>query len=325
MIFASHMREAMELPLISDETMKRMRSEMFNLKRGFYRFIAAGVVGIGLALSAQPAAALILLDDWDLNLSILNGEDLDNGSTLTLVGLVDALGIDHINVVGEANVEQDVVLNVALGQDFIESGVLQFTTFSPEAGGGVGFFNVLLGNALTLYIEFTDLTGTLNNDGSITFDPGAGTIELILDEDNDLDSSTGRILVLATFEILDPSGGSNLDFFGGAGANATIDITLALLSVIKDDLFEDEFGNNLDVLSLTFHLVNTDALLVGGIDNSGLDINGTGVSKFTVQNNGQWNLAVVPEPSTLALFGFGLIAFGLVSARRRRTAHTAID
>jgi hypothetical protein len=304
---------------------------MFDMNRWICGFMAAGAVAAITALSVQPAAALVILDEWDLNVATINDEGVFNNFT-------SKLDIDHINVVGsETVILQDVSGGSALGEAFIESGILQWTTTSPEGGGAAtGFGLSLVENAVvagvdqaaTIYVQFVGLTGILELDGSITFDQFSGTIKLFADSDFDLDPTTGTVQELAEFQIIDPSGGSDLDFFGGAGLNATVDITLELLSVIDADLFVDKDGNNLDELTLTFHLVNVDSLLdpnvVPNPDNSGV-VNGEGVSLIFVQNNGQWNLAEIPEPSTTALLGFGLIALAFfTNRRRRRGAHEAI-
>jgi hypothetical protein len=275
--------------------------------------MAAGVVAAVMVLNVNPASALTILNDWDLNLETVNDEGV-------FTGLSTTTGIDEINVVGNAVVQQEVSGGSALGQPFEESGVLQWVSATPEVGGGVTFFD--LGTAGALYVTFDGLTGVLNNDGSITFDAGVGLISLILDSDNDLDPTTGTTQTLATFLIADPSGGSDLDFFGGAGANATIDVTLELVSVIDDDLFLDENGNNLDVASLTLHLVNVDSLLDEDFDpnpdNTGV-VDGEGTSLIFVNNAGQWNLAQqIPEPTTLGLLGAGLIGLGFCMRRKRR-------
>jgi hypothetical protein len=276
--------------------------------------IAAAALGLVTVLGVSTAHAVE--NDWNLNLSVVNGTTV--GAT-TFDNLGDATDIDHINVTGTATVNQTVVGGSALGQPFVDTGHLQFDTYTKEGAALTSQFVNPNGHAL--YLSYVGLTGTLNADGSITFDPGSGVVQLVLDSDLDANPATGDVLVLATFDIVAPSGGSNLDFFGGTAANSTIDVTLDLVSSVAG-LFTDTLGNEFDP-DLTLHLVNTDSLLDPNFspnpDNSGVDGAGNGVSVIHVQNNGQYNITV-PEPGTLALLGAGLFGAAALLRRRNRTA-----
>lgn len=274
----------------------------------FRTLLMSAPVALAIVACAGTAKAATILNGWNLNLSAANGL---NGFS----GLSDATNIDQIIVNGNATITQTVVGGVALGQPFSESGVLQLISFEEEPGGGaVESFD--LGNARALYLAFTGLTGVLNPDSTITFDQGSGSIRLVLDSDADLNPLTGTTLTLATYEIIDPSGGSNLDFFGGTAANATVDVTLQQLTGLPL-LYTGAGGGDLES-PLVFHLVNVDSLLdprfPNNPDNSGV-IGGNGSSIIHVRNSGQYNIAAVPEPATLGLFGVGLLLLGLTARR----------
>ncbi|MBU1664258.1 MAG: flocculation-associated PEP-CTERM protein PepA [Gammaproteobacteria bacterium] len=276
-----------------------------------------------LGIAGSQAAGAAVLDAWKFDMSQLNGLALAGGGTVT--GATQKQNIDHINVVGYSTVTQTVVGGSALGQPFTDTGWIQFNTVSPEGGGATSNLNYGTdgaGNDLVGYLYFSGITGTLLPTGDIKFDAGSGSIAFYLDNDGDLNPSTGSVLKVFEYSLIDPSGGSKLDFYGGTAANSTIDMTAVITYAVKPNILKDSVGN--DVTTLTLNLLNTNSLLdpnyATNPDNSGV-ISGNGVSVIHVQNNGQYNLTTqpVPEPETLALLGLGFMAMGAM-LRRRRTA-----
>lgn len=287
--------------------------------------VAACVMVLGLG--TQTASAAGIEDSWNLNLSVANGV---NG----FAGLSDLNFIDNAVLNGTSIVTQTIAGGVALGNPFSDEGFLRIIGTNREAGAPLpAFFPTIfaLGNASDLYFTFTGLTGILNLDGTISFDPNIGTIKLWLDSDTDTNPATGTVLELAEFDIIAPSGGSDLDFFGGSGQNATIDITLSQLSGLAG-LFTDQ--NDVEIAvgaPLGLHLGNFNALLDpninGGMPITVVDMFGNGVSELNVVNAGQYNIETndpptqVSEPSSMAALGFGLLGLmGMASRRRRKAA-----
>lgn len=277
-------------------------------------------IGAGLAMGATSASAQ-LVDAWKLNLSVLNGLALGPSGDL-ITGAVTASNIDHLVINGKSTVFQDTMNGSALGLGFLDNGYLQFLANSRESGGAVVNLNFgtnsVTGDPLFGYLQFENLAGILNADASITFTPGTGAMKFWVEDDGDLNRTTGNVLEIASYELIAPSGGSDLDFVGGAGANATIDVTMKYLSGISN-LFLDSSGASIQ--TMVYHLLNTDSLLDQNFNPnpSSVPAVGPGVSTIHVQNSGQYNLEQqVPEPSTLGLMGIGLLFGGNILRKKSK-------
>lgn len=272
-----------------------------------------------LLLISITAANAYTLNAWEFNLSKLNGQSV-SGNVLT--GLSDSINIDHIILNGASTITQTVVGGSALGQSFTDSGYLQLTSFLAEGAAATSNFDLNDPNFTDLYVyaAFNNLTGNLNMDGSIKFTPGSGSIKLYLTDDGALSyDMSNRYLELAEFALVDPSGGSGLDFYGGTAADSNIALTMEIVSMIDNDLITGTGGTSVNT-PLHFQLVNTNSLLNPNFnpnpDNTGVDGLGNGVSVVHVQNAGQYYIEVVPEPTTMLLLGFGLLGLAGVSRKK---------
>ena len=269
----------------------------------YIKKLQLGIVAAILVSSVVSANATIL-DAWRFNLSAAGA------------GGGDATNIDYIVVDGKSTVLQQLVGGSPVGQTFSDSGFLSFIQYHQESA--LLTDNFILPTGYTrLYLKFDNLTGIFNPGNTVTFNPDIGTIKLWLDSDSDVNPATGTSLELASYKIKAPSGGSAINFYGGAGGTATIDITLMLDTQIAPNLFQNSAGVNFDPL-MVLHLVNVNSLIDPNFNpNPTFPAGGTGTSVLHVNNAGQYNATTVPEPGTLALTGLGLMGL-LIGSRRRK-------
>src|SRR5262249_27480652 len=150
----------------------------------------------GLLMASTSADAAIILDGWNINLSVSG-----------VAGATDMTNIDHVGIRGFSTVTQQVSGGSALGQSFSEHRYLVFENYFKE--GAPFSTNVNAGGAGANHVifRFDNLTGTLNPGGNVTFNPGSGTIRLFIDTTNSPTFDAGDV-ELATFKIINPSGGS---------------------------------------------------------------------------------------------------------------------
>lgn len=141
----------------------------------------------------------------------------------------------------------------------------------------------------SLFLEDTDPPTT----GTDTFDFADATLTLEL-----IDTSTGKdVIYTGTLS------GTYSAAPGNIGNTSSGNITWAPTGL-----------QSLPSPSTVSFLTDSSDLIGGGLDTGGFTRAATTVNG-TVENNPA--STVLPEPATLAMMGFGLISFGLVSRRRR--------
>jgi hypothetical protein len=317
------------------------------------KLVFAAVVS---AVALMPMAAQAAIEPFSIDYSTLGVVVAPDGTQFDF-NAVNAPPLAEYGVDGASYVQQQFSGGVPDGQNFSDTGFLQLHSTGTPVGDVLdgtlaGVASIVGTNDSTglnyIYFEFVSLTGTVSGDGSsFDFDTGAaqaGTIRLVVDDDNgvttasDGTNSTPRAptfdgycqdatcstvdqsaIVLAEFQLIPVSGGSELIFDGGAFVSGTVGVTLIEGTVLNPGLFLDQFGNPFDQEAL-LRFIDVDATAFA-TDTSDLDGGGNGTANFNIANNGSLTVSAIPEPLTLGLFavGLGLIA-GAGAVTRRRDA-----
>ncbi|MCP4993414.1 MAG: PEP-CTERM sorting domain-containing protein [Gammaproteobacteria bacterium] len=273
---------------------------------------------------ASPASALVAVDGWQLDTT--NGTNV--GATLTT-------NIGHMNLSGGiATVEQEVNAGFTpfVGAEFWEYGVVHSITYTEENMVGLGdsgspeVFDNGGGGLLRLELRFSGLTGEVTSYNAGTgeieykFDAGVGTIGLYGSQDD-----FGTEDLLASFSLLDPSGG-DLSNFNGIGDQSQGQSTIS--SLVLDsitDLFRDSagvsFDDMIDEADLYALVVTTNKISDPGFAPMGPCTNDA--TKMCVvgdvTSDGSFDL-LVPEPSILVLMGMGLLGMGGFARKARSSS-----
>jgi hypothetical protein len=164
----------------------------------------------------------------------------------------------------------------------------------------------------------TDASGITTDTFSLAFDAGVGDISIYID--TDFDPTNPGTIKVADLKLLTGLGTSPFPILGFP--EGQFGLTAEFTSVLDNFWYTQLFG---DPASEDFFDIIADPArgVIAASFNLGatlmpntLTTTAAGDIQFSVKNEGSFVMSVVPEPTTMFLFGFGLL--GIAGATRRK-------
>ena len=303
------------------------------------------LVGSAMLLGAGTASAQINLNNWILDLT--NAGLI--GQETTGAPIHDPIGIDSATFVSPTRVvtqDNDGSMSLSPGDTQTAVGIGAITSF-VNANGQVfqnatdGATNTFLGFDFEVTFAFTlnELITTVSGD-DVDFEHQSGTLDLYVDTSPDFNGNAGTGAddgdLIASFAVVPGAGGGNIDL---SELDGNVNIVFQATSIAAGWLFDID-GTDIstlldpegDPLLIAFSDSNFDICVPGDpdcdpnqfIEGGAFDALGTPYPTefnqfdFFADEDGSINLAVLPEPGTLAVFGLGLLGLGLAMRRRQQ-------
>jgi len=294
------------------------------------KFLKKLACAAAVAVSFAGAAnAEIVLNDWVFN---PNGGGFEAGQQIG----------EYLDINGNSFIQ--LTPTGARSFSFVEHAV--FNIVQADGNGRLFPVNYAGGNITATFEGFGNGTlGTGSTNGSFSF--SGGTIRMYQNPTNNQYGSTNGVYganlgnLIAEFNVL-AGGGGQVDASGSPIANGQVSVfAKAEAGDLAPGYFFRGNGDDLsmeDIMSFAFtnanpitnpgntgteNLVSEVACQYAGFTGAGC--NGSAYANapgqyFFISNNGQFKLAEVPEPGSLALFGIAMLGAGVVSRKRAKKA-----
>jgi hypothetical protein len=284
----------------------------------FKKLACAAAVALSFAGSANAG---VVLNDWVFNPA---GTGFSSGQEIN----------EYLDVNGNAFIQ--LTPTGGSGFNFVEHAA--FNISQADSNGMLFPITYPTGNITATFSAF----GTGNFSGGFTF--AGGQIKMYQNPTAGQYGSTAGMFgadlgnLIATFDVT-PGGGGLVDGSGNPVGNGQVTVLAkADAGQLASGYFYRGNGNDLsmeDILSFAFTNANpvqkpNTGNMVGEIACQFSGFTGPGCGSgtyanapgqyFFVSNNGQFKLAEVPEPGSLALFGIAMLGAGVVSRKRAKKA-----
>jgi len=284
------------------------------------KFLKKLTCAAALAMTmASAAQAGPVLEDWVFN---------PNGGGYEAGRQVD----EYLDVNGNAFIQ----INPTGGTSFSFTEHAVFNIVQADGNGALFPVNYAGGNITATF----EATGTGNFSGAFSF--SGGTIRMYQNPTNGQYAGTEGVYganlgnLIAEFSVL-AGGGGLVDASGSPVNNGQVTVMAkAMPGQLAEGYFFNSDGDDLSlesILSFAFTNANTVGEPQGNLVSevacqyagfTGAGCNGEAYANapgyFFVGNNGQFKLAEVPEPGSLALFGIAMLGAGVAARKRAKKA-----
>ncbi|MFC5510952.1 flocculation-associated PEP-CTERM protein PepA [Massilia jejuensis] len=284
------------------------------------KFLKKLACAAAVAMSvAGGANAATVLNNWVFNPI---GTGFSAGQTIN----------EYLDVNGNAFIQ----INPTGGNSFSFTEHAVFNIVQADSNGALFPVNYAGGNITAIF----EATGTGNFSGAFTFT--GGTIKMYQNPTNGQYGSTAGFYganlgnEIAVFNVM-AGGGGLVDASGSPINNGQVSVfAQADAGALDAGYFFRENGDDLSAESVmafaftnantvgdpTDRLVDEVACQFAGYTGNGCNGNdyANNPGNFFVSNNGQFKLAEVPEPGSLALFGIAMLGAGVMSRKRAKKA-----